>query len=646
MITDNYTGELFQKLYHETDESALVTIIDEIFRELDKVKDRGGLDAIPGLQHLSDKALSINYFNAHAKARANIGIALYHGCKYNESIAVLKESLPLIQQTPYRDVEAHMYHVLGWAEERIDNVFNSLLQHLKALEIYMQTGNEAGLARVTNSVGDGYTYIGDLQNGLAYNLRALQLFERLNDNFNVGVVLHSIANIYIDLEQYDDALAFQQRSLQKVMEINDVEGAAFSYHNLGRIYGKLLDFERSQENFSKAIELFGQLGWTNRVANSYYYRGEASFEEGDYSSTENHFQKALQLIEAKEEFTTECICFNGLGKLFLNLGQIDKAKQYYTWAYELSATNNIYTLKLGSLEGLYLTNKAGGNKTEALDFLEKLMVGKDELAKFENTQKVAALQFSFELEKKEKEAEIERLRNVELKNALEGLKFEKERSEQLLGNQLSELKRTALQAQMNPHFVFNSLNAIQRYIWKSDPEKATDYLVSFAKLIRLVLENSRKLHVSIERDLEALEHYIQLEALRFENPFSYTIICDPSIDKREVEIPPMIIQPFVENAIIHGMHPGKKAGVLSITLEMENDATLKVSIRDNGVGRVKSGALNSSAQLTPHQSLGLEVTQERLSKMNGLPGGKVNVIDLYDNLHEPLGTLVEIQIPL
>ena len=226
------------------------------------------------------------------------------------------------------------------------------------------------------------------------------------------------------------------------------------------------------------------------------------------------------------------------------------------------------------------------------------------------------------------------------------LKRVEQRKEKIsdLNKILMNLKLKALRAQMNPHFTFNVMNSIQHFIANNDGEAANRYLSRFSKLIRLILNNSEKNLVPIADEIKALELYLELEVMRFEERFEYIIKVDKSIDTLEMEIPSMLIQPYVENSIKHGILNLGRKGIISIDIQ-KHDKFLKCIIEDNGVGRSTSVFLNKNIS---HKSFGTAITQERLAAINALNNSTLseNVIDLYDDNGNPLGTRVEIFIPI
>lgn len=208
----------------------------------------------------------------------------------------------------------------------------------------------------------------------------------------------------------------------------------------------------------------------------------------------------------------------------------------------------------------------------------------------------------------------------------------------------SELK--ALRAQMNPHFVFNSLNSIQHFILNSKEEEAVKYLGKFARLIRTILNNSEKPMVTINEDIDSIKLYLELEKMRFDNKFDYTISIDRTIDADYDEIPPMLMQPYLENAILHGINPKEGPGHISIEVESRSNY-IKCTITDDGVGREKAREVESLKPYGKHRSLGMKITKDRVRILNNMHNSNlsVNIIDLYGPDGKAIGTKVEIFIP-
>jgi ligand-binding sensor domain-containing protein len=212
---------------------------------------------------------------------------------------------------------------------------------------------------------------------------------------------------------------------------------------------------------------------------------------------------------------------------------------------------------------------------------------------------------------------------------------------------LSETEMTALRAQMNPHFIFNCLNSIQFFTAQNDSERASAYLSKFARLIRLVLENSRSAKVTLANELETVRLYIEMEAMRFPQKLHYVIEVEPDIETDTLQIPPLLLQPFVENAIWHGLMHREEGGTVHIAVQQLQPDRLVIDITDDGVGRAKAAEYKSKSA-TRNKSFGMKLTSERIDLINQLYGIQtaVRVTDLTDPHGHPLGTRVVIEIPV
>ncbi|MEZ5173628.1 MAG: histidine kinase [Bacteroidia bacterium] len=218
----------------------------------------------------------------------------------------------------------------------------------------------------------------------------------------------------------------------------------------------------------------------------------------------------------------------------------------------------------------------------------------------------------------------------------------KAREENLLAEKMRELENMALRSQMNPHFIFNCLNSINSYIVKSKPDEASMYVTKFSRLIRLILDNSRSASIPLEKELTALKLYIDMENLRFNNRLNYEIIAEPGLDW--VPVPPMIIQPFVENAIWHGLLHSNNPGYIKINISAEGEFLI-CKITDNGIGRKAAAELKSKSSLK-NKSLGMQVTKSRIKSYNlsDEEGENPEIRDVVDENGEAAGTEVILKI--
>lgn len=237
--------------------------------------------------------------------------------------------------------------------------------------------------------------------------------------------------------------------------------------------------------------------------------------------------------------------------------------------------------------------------------------------------------------------ELQNLLNIELGKQVA---LEKERAD--LNKRIAQVEMSALRAQMNPHFIFNCLNSIHNFTFDNDSENASIYLTKFSKLIRLVLENSRSERITLQNELAALALYIELESLRFKEKVQYAITVDTAIDTKYIKIPPLLLQPYVENAIWHGLLHKKEGGIVTIDVKMLDESNLCIIITDNGIGRERASLLQSKTAIK-HKSFGMQITFERINMINELYNTKtkIQIIDLHNENNEPCGTKVILEIP-
>jgi sensor histidine kinase YesM len=207
-----------------------------------------------------------------------------------------------------------------------------------------------------------------------------------------------------------------------------------------------------------------------------------------------------------------------------------------------------------------------------------------------------------------------------------------------------QIKLQSLRAQMNPHFIFNSLNSVNNFISKNDERSANKYLSDFSRLMRTVLSNSDQDFVSLETEVDTMKIYLELEHFRFGEKFDYQLEIADDIDPEIIRVPPMLIQPYIENAIWHGLRYKEEKGILNVRIFTENDL-LYCTVKDNGIGRKKSAALKTDHQKT-YQSTGIKNTKERIELLNKMHGTRLNVsiLDLEEN-GNAAGTLVRISVP-
>jgi LytS/YehU family sensor histidine kinase len=228
---------------------------------------------------------------------------------------------------------------------------------------------------------------------------------------------------------------------------------------------------------------------------------------------------------------------------------------------------------------------------------------------------------------------------------IRNIRRQQEEKERLL-KEMAELENRALQAQMNPHFIFNCLNSIQQFIFDQDIRATNRYISGFARLIRATLHNSSQPVISLASEVDYLSTYLSLEKMRFKHKMEYLIEIDPDVDRENTLLPPMLIQPYVENSMRHGLrHKTKGEGIIRIMMRRQ-DQGLKVIVEDNGIGRQKAMEYKTGEHIE-YQSKGMSMTADRIRTISALYGSKINiqVEDMMTDDGQPAGTRVVISLP-
>lgn|GEM_PF-3847134 len=421
-------------------------------------------------------------------------------------------------------------------------------------------------------------------------------------------------------------------------------------------------------------------------------------------ATYNHQPQDLKTSEKQNPQEKAAIGFVKTGYLYLSLNNPKEAIVNFEKGLHLAQQIHSLDIIQNALKGLSdaYAQKSDGKK--ALFYYKQYTEVKDSLVKLKTDQAIAELNSKYEREKKQREIqtlvldgqkkkselnkilgqiqeqkqfilltvlvlfltiiltiilfrqyrskkknnEILQVQNnkiVEQKKELEESLTYTKQLQEALKEDLDHYMQVALRKQMNPHFIFNSLNSIQSFILQNDKLSANIYLSKFAGLMRKVLENSQHHLITFEKEIEVLTLYIELEEQRFDNKFNCSWIIDPTIDIVSHKLPPLILQPYIENAIWHGLLHKDGDRMLTISL-MKNADQLICTIEDNGIGRVAAMAISKNK--SNHESLGTKITQKRIDLINSLnkSGIGVQYFDLYNNEGLANGTKVELTIPV
>jgi tetratricopeptide (TPR) repeat protein len=567
---------------------------------------------------------------------------------------------------------------------RIEGNYKEALNYYDEYVQYnVSVGDSSRIARVMYQIGAVQLRLGNYDQALKAYYRSLAIDRKANDAYGAGITLNSIGIVHWETKKYKDAIREYLSALAIFDSVGAMSDKTDALVNLGNVHSELNDFEKAKQYYKEALVIDRREDKKDGIALSLANVAFMFDKQKQYDSALRYHLMGLAIREelsVKEDLARS---LTGVGYGYLQLKNYPKAEFYLNKALAFTKPLNEKPVLIDIYENLSRLNFEKGNYLKAYEYQQLRFLHKDSVLNEENNRQLNDLQAKYETEEKDqkitllsKENEVrekEAQRQAALKNAfIAGLILvsllvilviyifrQRLKNQFLLSSkneeikevnfkrQLSELEMKALRAQINPHFLFNCMNSINKMILNGETENASQYLAKFSKLVRLILENAEGTSVSLESELALLESYIQLEELRFKGKIGYSISVDKSIEKDNTYLPSMVLQPFVENAIWHGlMHKeSDQKGMINIDIKEEHDRLL-CTIEDNGVGREKAQQLREKS-VFKNKSMGMKITEERLRLLSqeGLEQ-LIRITDLKDALNHALGTRVEINIPL
>ncbi|AWO00621.1 hypothetical protein DLD77_02350 [Chitinophaga alhagiae] len=577
--------------------------------------------------------------------------------------AFLQEAITTSQKMRYAKGMAEAYNELGTSKRNKS-------QYLLATEYHERALKSAQDARVTrlitislNNIGVDYRRRDMLEKAFDFHFRALKSAEKDKDDRSLAIATNSIGNIKLSDAKYDEAIEVFNRSLRIEQERDNELGIAINLGNLGYAYEGLGKLDLAIDYYKRSLAVNERIKSVTGMSICYTCLGTAYQKKKNYPLAMDYLQKALALNDKVEDKIHSADSYISIGRLLNEEGKYEEARKYLQEAIDLGLKWGFKSTLMEAYKSMSDNYKHAGDLNLAMDFNNYSILYKDSLLREKSSTEFAQMQTLHDVHQKDNQikqlqqdqdlSQLRIRRNLALAIALAGFLFMLIvggffyiRHRNLQANrQTLQLELRSLRAQMNPHFIFNSLSSIHRYIWSNNQEEASDYLTKFSKLMRMILDNSQHTFIPLNRELESLKLYLDLEALRCNYMFDYSITVSENINEEEVLIPPMIIQPYVENAIWHGLVHRKEKGMLDIAVLLRGKV-LEVTVTDNGIGRKMAMEIKEKKGRM-HNSMGMKVTEGRIAlirKINNTKDANVEIHDLQDN-GEATGTKVKIVLP-
>lgn len=646
------------------------------------------------------ESLELDYAPGIGKAYQNIGMVEEEHGNYILSEAYTARAIPILYSQNMQN-EFHRAQVnVAWCKFNRGNYNEAIKIYEKELLYYNTIKDTIHIAMINRMIGRAY----DLQgfSDMAFNYYEVDLKIKKYPNDTYGTLRSPVykANIYLAagdtanaILNYRFALAYAEKQHLKPDYLNATSfhiyrlqkkfDSALLYLNqislllqsrqTDLLFRKVALMENSvnlsvlyldMKNYDSAIffglqylEEFKKGGNVNKVMVSLKNIATAYF-------TKANQPKALYFTNQLLRYSQQTGARPFIRDAFLLLSKIYDSKQQlnvaYGWYKKYNELNTVlekdnFSAKLYAGDAIAKMNeeeeryRSQNKMKEARNKAEIGMLTRDkklQLYGFISTILISLLVMTIIIRNNLLRRKQDRLQHLFTQSQLLVEKQHQEKEVMQLHQQKSDLEMQALRAQMNPHFIFNSLNAINLFILEKDKIQASAYLSKFSKLIRFILQNSQEALIPLEKELEALKLYLDLESLRFDKRFQYKIIVNEELDTGMLKVPPLIIQPYAENAIWHGLMQKNETGHLVIELFIK-DEMLYYEITDDGIGRKKAAALKSKSAAT-HKSMGMRITTDRLLLLQQQheKENSVTITDLTLADGSPGGTAVRIKIPV
>lgn len=583
---------------------------------------------------------------------------------------------------------ANNYSSIALAYYMKDESRKALTYRFMAADIYSKLSNKRTEAITFLHIGNCYLDLNIRDSIFFYYNKAITYFTEAQDTSLLMATYNNLGLIYSNMSLYSNAVENHQKALYYTLATNDTLQIARCYCYLGSALCNQSDslVGIAIDNLTKSVRLYESKETAKYI--------DVEEKHNAYMLLADAYIKAAKLT-GERNYADSCYLYiKKIGNYYLAVGSIAhyvhcrytyvdylifckkyndaltellKLKKYLTDDRSTTAYGDYYNY-------LYEVYSHLGDYRNALKCHEKFMEYKMAFVNDStlNTIKDAEVERAHMLDSvnhhyetlriaAEHQNELHRQRAKMVAFILVAIVFAfifvvlffyyrtlRENEENKLRRKALEVERALLRTQMNPHFIFNAMNSIQSFIISNNTADAERYLSKFAKLIRMILDNSTRQAVLLADELQSLRLYLDLEQVRFSGKFGYDIDVDDNVEDDLISVPPMLIQPFVENAILHGLMHKEGKGMIKIHLIDNGDNTLTCTITDNGIGRKAAAAYNSEHRDKAHKSIGMQLTRDRLQDLNSAvsPQFTCQITDLEDEAGNALGTQVTIVLPI
>ena len=581
----------------------------------------------------------------------------------------LNRLIDLSHQKNFPAGEIVGYNLLGKLNRINGDYLKAIYYHQKAYDVAKEIGDIHSEIYSLNMMGVGYRRMDAVKSALEYHNKALNLAQNSAEKDegiykNIAISHNSIGNIYLLLQRDDLALKHFLEALKIEQKYNNTLGLAINFHNIGSIYERKGDDEKALKYYKKSLlyneQIHSKVGQI--ICNTSI--GNLLLKKGKTVEAVEIIKPNLDVAEKIGDAYYLSEVYVNLGKAYLQAGQYKKAEENISKALQIALDKKIPSVAQEAYNQYSVLKEKQGKYKEALFYHKKFNEKQNEVLNEKNRQLVSDVVIKqIKLENKQKMEALGE-ENLIVKKKLKrttksfyftllflvfiivlGGIFYKYYQ---LHNQrkLMNLEQDLLRARMNPHFIFNSLNSLKMFIIQQKTKEAVVYLSTFSKLVRTILQSTIDKETTLKDEIETIKKYVSIENIRFSNQINFEINVSDRLNLNELLIPPLLTQPFIENALWHGLSPKEGEKNLTINIFPQDDEYFIIEIIDNGIGRKRAGEIRETRTFK-RNSVGIKLSEERLRHFTKKisAGYKLEFEDLFDEDGQPAGTKVIIVIP-
>jgi tetratricopeptide (TPR) repeat protein len=580
------------------------------------------------------------------------------------ALPFIQEAHDLAKQIDNKRWIVNTYIGLSHIQHNLGNFDGAQKINFETLEVAKQMKSRLLIASCFGNIGLEYSAMGDFPKAMDYQLKALKVYEELGDVRNLAYMNTNMADFFYRQKDPVQAQEYSEKALKLFRELKDSSFIGLGLANLSSILYELKKHQRSLDLTLEALEIKKRMQDSVGMAHCYQNMANAYYVLEHYDLALKFGELAIRIFTRSNKNYYASLAYLNLANVYLDLKEYPKAIKSVEKGSAIANSIKAYDMVLFGYEIYINIYKAQKNYQEELKYTKLKIAMDDSIFSAEKSKQIKTLEIKYGTEKKEKEIseltqqtkiqQLEISRNwlltiglVILAVLILVLAIVVLRQNKLKANQNKiEVEQKLFRSQMNPHFIFNALIAIQNYVYKHPPAEVAGYIARFAKLMRLTLENSRNELVTIEKEIDSLKYYLELQQLRFENKFDYEIKLDEEMDASSFSIPPMLAQPFIENAIEHGIM-NKLDGKGNILVQFTHrEKMIELIIEDNGIG-IDTSKKQKAGEGPKHHSLATTITEERLALLNKKNKQKFSfsISDLKNDQGASRGTQVKILMP-